>query len=195
MVCCLSHCAHASLETCSQMRLPSSPGYGGNCRPSASRPSLTHFTIRAIGRLYALQKDLRTAPPVVERLALRRQRVDVPGTEALLEEPVCGVRSEREELAQLERLGTLLAGEQQPLAVAGIAIFGRDREAGEFGTLLVGERIQRRAAANRAVVLDDHEVADLGFEKLTASLDERAVGFERLDEREHAAHVLDARGT
>src|SRR5207248_570347 len=93
MVCCLSHCAHASLETCSQMRLPSSPGYGGKSRPSASRPSLTHFTIRAIDRLYALQKDLRTAAPVVERLALRRQRGDVAGSKALLEKPmgsVCG---------------------------------------------------------------------------------------------------------
>src|SRR5947207_8519585 len=81
IVCCLSHCCHASLETFSQIRLPSSPGYGGKLRPSASRPSLTHFTIRAMKRLYegrgedprflnALQKDLRTAAPVVERLTL-----------------------------------------------------------------------------------------------------------------------------
>src|SRR3954468_13020470 len=108
MVCCLSHWAQASFDTFSQMRLPSSPGYGGNWRPSASRPSLTHFTIRAIGRLYALQKHLRTALPVVERLALRRERGDVTGPEPLLEEPVRGVGREREELAQLQRFRSLL---------------------------------------------------------------------------------------
>src|SRR5437660_12860746 len=193
MVWCLSHCAQASFETCSQIRLPSSPGYGGKSSPSASRPSLTHFTIRGIGGLYALQKDLRTAPPVVERLALRGQRRDVPGTKALLEKPVRGMRRQREELAQLQRLGALLAGMQQPLAVARAAILGRYRRAGELLALRVGKRVERRAAADRAVVLDDDEVADLGFQQLAASFHQRAVGFERLDEREHAADVLDAR--
>ena len=103
---------------------------------------------------------------------------------------VCG---EREQLAQLERLGTLLAGAQQPLAVARVAIFRCDREACEIGALRVGERIERGAAADRAVVLDDHEVADLGFQELPASLHQRAVRFERLDQRQHAADVLDAR--
>ena len=119
--------------------------------PSASRPSLTHFTIRAIGRIIGgalrfLEKDLRTAAPVVQRLALRGQRVDVAGAEALLEEPVRGVRGQREQLAQLERLGALLAGVQQPLAVARVAILGRHREAGELGALVLGERIERGAA-------------------------------------------------
>src|SRR5262245_1291934 len=90
MVCCFSHCCHASLETLSQMRLPSAPGYGGNSMPSASRPSLTHFTILAIGRLYALQKDLRAALEVIERLLLLGQRLHVRGAESLLEEPVRG---------------------------------------------------------------------------------------------------------
>src|SRR5438067_5662697 len=193
MVCCLSHCAHASLETCSQMRLPSSPGYGGNCRPSASRPSLMHFTIRVIGRLYALEKDLRTAWPVVHRLALRRQRADIAGTEALLDEPVRGVRRQREELAQLERLGTFLAGDEQVFAVAGVAVFRRDGKAGEFRALVLGEGIERGAAADHAVVLDDEEIADLRLEELAAPFDERAVGFERLDQRQHAADVFDAR--
>src|SRR5687768_7909597 len=51
MVCCLSHCAQASLETFSQMRLPRSPGKGGKSRPSASRPSFTHFTVRAMPKI------------------------------------------------------------------------------------------------------------------------------------------------
>src|SRR3989442_8019828 len=139
-----------------------------------------HFTIRAMRGLYALEKDLRAAPPVVELLAPRRQRGDVGGTEALLDEPVRGVRGEREELAQLERLGTLLAGEQQPLAIAGVAIFGCHRETGELRALVVRERIQRRAAADHAVVLDDEEVADFGFEQFAAPLHQRAIGFQRL---------------
>src|SRR2546421_7090153 len=110
--------------------------------PSASRPSLMHFTIRAMRELYALEKNLRAAAPVVERLALRWQRGDIAGTEALFDEPVRGVRRQREELAQLESLGTLLAGEQQPLAVAGVAIFRRHRETGELRALVVRKRIQ-----------------------------------------------------
>src|SRR5688572_484217 len=46
-----SHCCHASFDTLSKMRWPSSPGYGGRARPSASRPSFTQFTIRAILQL------------------------------------------------------------------------------------------------------------------------------------------------
>src|SRR2546429_7888342 len=112
-----------------------------------------HFTIRAMRGLYALEKDLRAAPPVVQLLAPRRQRGDVAGTKALLDDPVRGVRGERKEPAQFKRLGTLLAGEEQPLAIARVAIFGRDRQARELGALVVGERIQRRAAADHAVVL------------------------------------------
>src|SRR5882762_5445434 len=137
-----------------------------------------HFTVRAIGRLYALEKDLRTAAPVIERLALRGERGDIAGAEALLDEPVRGVRGEREELAQLERLGPLLAGEEQPLAVAGVAIFGRDRQAGEFGALVVGEGVERGAAADRAVVLHHQEIADLRFQQFAAALDQRAVRLE-----------------
>src|ERR1700687_6155589 len=50
IVCWRSHCAQASLDTFSKMRLPSSPGYVGKSRPSASRPSLTQFTMRAIDK-------------------------------------------------------------------------------------------------------------------------------------------------
>src|SRR3954462_13687970 len=188
-----SHCCHASFETFSQIRLPSSPGYGGNSRPSASRPSLTHFTIRAIDGLYALQEHLRPAPPVVERLALRRQRRHFRRSEALLEEPVRRVRGHGEDLAQLLRLGTLFAGSQQPLAVAGVPVVGRYREAGEFGALRVRKRREPGAAGDRAVVLDDDEVPDLGFEQLAAALHQRAFGFQGLYERQHAADVFDAR--
>src|SRR5260370_16919027 len=119
-----------------------------------------HFTIRAMRGLYALEKDLRAAPPVVELLAPRRQRGDVAGTKALFDEPVRGVRGECEELAQLERLGPLLAGEQQPLAIARVAIFGRDRQAGELGALVVAEPIECPPPADHPLFLAPHQMPD-----------------------------------
>src|SRR5262245_58535410 len=113
--------------------------------PSASRPSLMHFTILAIGKLYSLEEDLRAAAQVVERLALLGQRADVGGAEALLDEPVRGMRGQREYAAQLEALRTLLAGFQQALAVAGVAHVRRHRQAGELRALVVREGIERRA--------------------------------------------------
>src|SRR5258705_13958186 len=103
------------------------------------------------------------------------------------------MRGEREELAQLERLGTVLAGKQQPFAITGIAILRRDGEAGELRALVLAEGIERGAAADDAVVLDHQEIADLRLQELAAALDERAVGLERLDQRQHAADILDAR--
>src|SRR6185503_8847902 len=133
--------------------------------PSASRPSLTHFTILAIGRLYALQKDLRAALPVVERLPLLGQGLHVGSAEALLEEPVRGVRGERENAAQPQAARPILAGFQQPLAVARVAVAIGDRQAGELRALVARVRVQRRAADDHAVVLDDEEVADLGLDQ------------------------------
>src|SRR5258706_10170388 len=132
--------------------------------------------------LYSLEEDLRAAAPVVERPALRGQRVDVGGAEALLEEPMRRARGEREHFFQAQGARAGLAVLEQPLAVAFIAVVLRDREAGEFAAFVVGERIQGRTADDDAVVLDDEEVADLGLEQLAAALDERAVGFQRLDE-------------
>src|SRR5262245_28508734 len=146
-----------------------------------------------MAKLYSLEKHLRTAAPVIERLFLLRQRVYRGGTKALLEEPVRGMGREREELAQTQALGAFLAGFQQPLAVARVAIAARHREAGELRALVVGKGIERRAAYDARVVLDHQEVADLGLEQLAAALHQRAFGLERLDQREHAAHVLDAR--
>src|SRR3954466_2625303 len=73
-------------------------------------------------QLYSLDEDLRAAPPVVERLAPRRQRIDVGGAKTLLEEPVRGPRGEGEKAPQLAAAGTFLAGAQKLFAIAGIAV-------------------------------------------------------------------------
>ena len=105
------------------------------------------------------------------------------------------MRREREEAAQPQRLCALLAGLEQPLAVARVPVALGDRQAGELAALVVGKGIKRRAADDRSVVVDHQEVADLRLEQLAAALHERAVCLERLDQREDPAHVLDARRT
>src|SRR5438105_4182221 len=101
--------------------------------PSASRPSLTHFTILAMRQLYALDEDLRPAPPVVERLAARGQLVHRRRLEALLEKPVRGAGGECEYPADAQGAGALLARLEQVLSVARVPVALRHREARELG--------------------------------------------------------------
>ena len=56
----------------------------------------------------------------------------------------------------------------------------------------LGIRVERRAAEDDAVVLDDGEVADLALDEGPVALDERAVLLERTDQREYAADVVGA---
>src|SRR3954468_7278944 len=123
--------------------------------PSASRPSLTHLTVLAIGELYSLDEHLRAPPPVVELAPARRQRADVGGAEFLLEEPVRRPRREGEHAPQAQGAAARLAFAQQPDAVAGFAVLRGDGEAGELAAALVGVGIQRRAADDDAIVVDD----------------------------------------
>src|SRR5438477_1944860 len=102
-------------------------------------------------KLYALEEHLRAALPVVERLLLLRKRLDVGGAEALLEEPVRGVRGEGENAPQPQAARSLLAGLQELLAIARVAVAVGDREAGEFRALLVGVWIQGGATDDHAV--------------------------------------------
>ena len=82
---------------------------------------------------------------------------------------------------------------QKAFAGAGIAIFGMHGEAGELAGAFVGERIQRCAAHDHAIVLEHEEATDLHLEQLARALDQRAIGLERLDQLQDAADVVDAR--
>src|SRR5512145_2848740 len=117
-------------------------------------------------KLYSLEEDLRAPLPVVEGLAARGQRGHVAGAESLLEEPVRGVRGQGEQAPDAHGSCALLAGLEEVLAVACVAIALGDRQACEFGALLLLERIQGRAADDDPVVLDHEKVADLGLEEL-----------------------------
>src|SRR4030095_968614 len=123
--------------------------------------------------LDSLEKHLRAPLPVVERLAARGQLGHVAGAEALLEEPVRGVCGEGEKAPDAQAPGAFLAGFEQVLAVARVAIAFGDRETGGLGALFLLEGVKRRAADDHSVVLDHEEVADLGLEQLAAALHER----------------------
>jgi hypothetical protein len=68
--------------------------------------------------------------------------------------------------------------------------FRIDGQACHFGHFLFREGIERGAAEDHAIVLDDGEIVDFAFDQLAAALDQRAVGFQRLDQLDDAADVL-----
>ncbi len=71
---------------------------------------------------------------------------------------------------------------QHAFAVALRLHFRVDRQASHFGHLFLGERVQRGAAEDHAVVLDDGKIVDLAFDQFAPALDQRAVGFQRFDQ-------------
>ena len=69
--------------------------------------------------------------------------------------------------------------------------FGIDGKTGHFGHFFLRERIQRRAAENHIVMVDNGEIVDFALDQFAAALDQRAVGFQRLDQAQNAADILD----
>src|SRR6266550_4367228 len=108
------------------MRFPSSPGYGGKSRPSASRPSLMHWIMRAIDCPRKAEKrgnyrtadtgclrkllfvDQRAALPVVEVPLARGQPRWIAFDKAALGEPSRGSRGQHEEPGEPQLPRTLL---------------------------------------------------------------------------------------
>ena len=100
-------------------------------------------------------------------------------------------RGQHEQPRDAGLAGPLLDALQQPLAIA-LALHRRvDGQTGHLGHPLLGKRVHRRTAEDHLVVLDHREVADLGLDQCPVALDQRAVGLQRLDQRQNAAHVVD----
>src|SRR5262245_18932089 len=180
------------------MRLPSSPGYGGKSSPSASRPSLMHFTILAMaffpcsctvyytmmttamdGRSpktssigYGFDQNHRAPLPVVHRLLGRRQLPDPSLLEAVLDEPVRGPRRQHEQAPDPLSMRLGCDAFKQASAVSGIAIIGVHREARQFPGFRARIGIQLRTAHDHGVALHDAESANFHFEQLAAPLDQ-----------------------
>src|SRR6185436_3318783 len=128
------------------MRLPSGPGYGGKSSPSASRPSFTHCTVRAIiALLEKLAVDLRLPLVIVERLFLPRQVRDCRRMVAALEEPLRRSRREDEELGELQLARTRFDLRHQRLAVALAPEIRMHGERGELARFILGKGIQAGA--------------------------------------------------
>ena len=81
-----------------------------------------------------------------------------------------------------ERLRPMFDSLENPLAVALALNLRRYRERRQFGGAGFRIRIQRGAAENDSVVLDDGIGGDVAFDFRAAALDERAVALERLDQ-------------
>src|SRR2546426_12543846 len=164
------------------MRLPSSPGYGGKSRPSASRPSLTQWIMRAIGMpcsevgklqlSHVVCVSLRQrflvhegAPlPVVKVALLPRQPIRIAFDEAALEKPPRCARGKDEQPRELELLRPLFDLVQESLAISSAPEIGMHGEGSQLSGALLGKCVERCAADDRAVVLRDGEALDLHFE-------------------------------
>src|SRR6185436_2203228 len=83
----------------------------------------------------------------------------------------------------------LFHGLQQPLARVASAKIRIDHQTRKLGCVFLGKRIECGATDDHAVVVEHDETPDLHFQQIAAALDQRAVGFERLDQTQDAADV------
>src|SRR6185503_2727571 len=182
------------------MRLPSSPGYGGKSRPSASRPSFTQFTMRAMAppssdsrrsRRQRLAVDQRLALVIVEGLLLLRQVGDGCAAKAALQEPVGRAGGEHEQARELEPPCARLDLAHQRLAIPYAPEIRVHRQRRELSDPLVRERIERRAADDVVIVLRDDEPLDLRLQPLARAAAEDTLLLQRLDDRQDAAGIVD----
>ena len=84
--------------------------------------------------------------------------------------------------------------DQKPFAGALVTKVGAYDQTGELARGFFCKRVQRGAGDQNAVMLQHEKTPDLPLEQGAAALDERAVRFERLDQLENAADVLERRG-
>src|SRR5258708_32459105 len=93
----------------------------------------------------------RLALVIVERLLLPRQVGDLPDPDPAFEKPMCGLGREHEELPELEFPRARLDLVHQRFAITFAAEVRLHGERGQFAQLVLGERVQRRAADDVAV--------------------------------------------
>ena len=114
---------------------------------------------------------------------------------AALLEPVFGAGGQHEQLLEARFFSPLFGFGQQPVTESASAKFAGDDQAGELGRLLFGERIERDAARNDIVGFKYQETLDFHFQPFARSPHQNAIAFQRLDQSEDAADVVDGGGT
>lgn len=103
----------------------------------------------------------------------------------------CAVRVVSTNSRRRLRRGRALDAADQPLAVTVILIVGVHAHGRHLRHAGVGKRVQRRAAVDDAIVLEHREALDFALDQLARALDQRAVGFQRLEQLQQPADVLD----
>src|SRR5438477_10118995 len=194
------------------MRLPSSPGYGGKSRPSASRPSLMHWIMRAIGcprkakrksnyrmpdasQCHVLREplfvDQGAALPVIEIPLARRQSRRIAFGEAALDEPPGSSCRQHEQSDEPQLARPLFDLVHQGLAVPFATEIRMHGERSKLAHFFFWKSIQRRTADDHVVVLGDDETLDLHFQALSRAAHQDSLIFKRLDDRKNSADVID----
>ena len=100
----------------------------------------------------------------------------------MLDKPVLGAGGKYEQLLKALPARALLHAFQQALARVAAAKFRMHHQARKLRGALLGERIQRGATGDHAVVLQHGKPSYFHFQQVAAALDQRAVGFQRLDQ-------------
>ena len=96
---------------------------------------------------------------------------------------------EGEQPADAQALGFLEKVVEQHFAVAAVAGFGGDDEAGEFADFGVVESFEGDAAVDVAVVFEDGEAGDVVFEIFAAAVQQDALFFQRAYQGDDARDV------
>ncbi len=82
---------------------------------------------------------------------------------------------------------------QQFVATPAVAVLRVDRQTGQLARLGIGDRIERGAGDDQPFALDDAELFDLAFQHLAGTAYQDALLFQRADQLDQPANVLDAR--
>ncbi len=99
---------------------------------------------------------------------------------------------QHEEALEARRPRATLQIVEEGVASPRVAVARVHRDAGHLGAPRRIEGIERRAGDDHPVALDDGEVGRVVLEPIAGAPHEHALGLERPDEREDAAHVLGA---
>ena len=104
-----------------------------------------------------------------------------------------GSRGQHKNTLQPLRACTLLNALEQALAVALRLTLRGDGEGGHFACALFRVGVERGAAKNNTVVLDDGVVRCVAFDFGPIPLDQDAFALQGFNQRDDAAHIINGR--
>ncbi len=121
------------------------------------------------------------------------RRSTLLGHETPLAEPVSGTSGEDEQRLQALGPSAGLDPFQQLVATLAMAVLGVHRQARQLTGIGIGNLVQGRAGDDHALALHHTELLDLALQHLAGTPHQDALLFQRADQLQQAAHVLDRR--